>query len=191
MLILASGSPRRREILSMLGYSFTVKIADTDETIPAGTAPGEAVQLLAKRKAAMAKEDSGDHIIIGADTIVVLGGQILGKPKDKADAISMLERLSGKTHEVYTGVSIKGGGKDTAFSCVSKVTFYELTHEEILRYVETGEPMDKAGAYGIQGKGLVNIKNINGDFYSVMGLPGAEVARALREYGVFPENIEY
>lgn len=187
MLILASQSPRRKEILSMLGYEFVTRPADADETIPAGTHPADAVKMLAERKA-LAVDAAAEDVVIGSDTVVALDGLILGKPVDASDARAMLHRLSGATHTVYTGVCIKQSARIQTFCSASQVTFYELTDREIDEYIATGEPMDKAGAYGIQGKGLVLIRRLSGDFYAVMGLPAAETARALRDFGVFAKN---
>lgn len=185
MLILASRSPRRREILEMLGFEYLCKPADADESIPAGTSPDEAVKLLAYKKAAAVSCCEND-VIIGSDTIVVMEGEILGKPADAAQAKTMLRRLSGKTHRVYTGVCIICGEATETFECHTDVTFYELSDAEIDAYVATGDPLDKAGAYGIQGIGAVNVKSIDGDFFTVMGLPAAETARRLRKFGVLP-----
>lgn len=187
MLILASKSPRRREILDMMGYRYVCCPADTDETILPGTPPADAVQLLAERKAAAVPRSAGD-VVIGSDTVVALDNEIFGKPADESDAKAMLRRLSGHTHTVYTGVCIIGDNKKTVFCSPSKVTFYPLSDEDIDRYVATGEPLDKAGAYGIQGKGLINIEKIDGDFYAVMGLPAARTARELIGFDIFPEN---
>ena len=160
MLILASQSPRRREILTMLGYDFTCRPAHADETIPAGIEPGRAVELLAQRKAR-----------------AVL---------DAADAARMLRTLCGRTHTVYTGVALLKQGRARIFHQTAEVTFYILTEEEIQAYIASGEPMDKAGAYGIQGRGSALVEKINGDFYAVMGLPAGSTVRALREFCVYP-----
>lgn len=171
----------------MLGYEFLTRPADADETILPGTHPADAVKMLAERKACAAEADNTD-VVIGSDTVVALDDTILGKPVDEDDARAMLHKLSGATHTVYTGVCIKQGDKKQVFCSASQVTFYDLTDTEIDEYIATGEPMDKAGAYGIQGKGLVLIRNLSGDFYAVMGLPAAQTARALREFGVFAKN---
>ena len=187
MLILASQSPRRREILQMLGYEFQCRPAHADETTPAGVGPGEAVELLAARKARAAAEDAAaDAVVLGSDTVVVLDGRILGKPADEAQAAAMLRSLSGRTHRVYTGVALLRGGDARCFHQCTEVTFYPLTAAEIAAYVATGEPMDKAGAYGIQGKGSALVEGIRGDFFTVVGLPAGRTVRALREWGVLP-----
>ena len=181
-LILASASPRRRELLANAGFSFTVMSADTDETIPEGTSPEEAVKLLAKRKADTVKERCPGSVIVAADTIVYCAGEILGKPHDQDDAFRMLSLLSGNTHQVYTGVCIlRPDMPDTVFAECSDVTFYPLSKEEILQYISTGEPMDKAGAYGIQGKGCILVRSIRGDYFNIVGLPVARVARELQK----------
>lgn len=189
-LILASGSPRRKEILENMGYTFTVKTFGCSEELPAGTKPEDAAGILAKRKALAAFDklrESGktDFTVVGSDTVVAANGEILGKPENKSDAVCMLLKLSGKTHSVYTGVCVKSENFEEVFVNETKVEFYPLTQEMCLRYVETGEPMDKAGAYGIQGLGSVLVKKIDGDFFSVMGLPAAQTARALKRAGIF------
>ena len=187
-LVLASASPRRREILQTTGFDFTVRVSDTDETIASGTPPQEAVQLLAKQKAAAVAADCPDDIVIGADTVVTLDGEILGKPHDTADAARMLRQLSGRTHDVYTGVCIaQAGGTETFYAC-TRVTFYPLTEKEIADYIATGEPMDKAGAYGIQGRGCTLVEKIDGDYFNVVGLPVAGLCRKFKEMGICGQN---
>lgn len=192
-LILASGSPRRKEILENMGYSFTVKTFGCSEELPSETKPEDAAGILAKRKALAAfskLRESGKtgFTVMGSDTVVALDGEILGKPKNKTDALCMLLKLSGKTHSVYTGVCVKNENFEEVFVNETKVEFYPLTQEMCRRYVETGEPMDKAGAYGIQSLGSVLVKKINGDFFSVMGLPAAQTARVLKNAGIFSEK---
>lgn len=150
-LILASGSPRRSEILKNAGYEFVVKPSSADESLPDGILPEDAVKLLSERKADAAKIECSD-VVLSADTVVALGNRILGKPSDKAEAFSMLRSLSGKTHSVYTGVTIKSAEKKRVFAVKTDVLFYPLTDDEINAYIATGEPFDKAGAYGIQGR---------------------------------------
>lgn len=179
-IILASASPRRKELLETAGAEFEICVADVDESIPEGTFPADAAQMTAQKKALAVAQGQGDSIVIGADTIVVAGDRILGKPKDKADATAMLTMLSGDEHQVITGVCLVCGDKEITFAQVSKVKFYELTQAEIEAYVETGEPMDKAGAYGIQGRGCVLVEKIEGDYFNIVGLP---VARVMREIG--------
>ena len=181
-VVLASASPRRRELLQKAGVEFTVKVSDADEHIEPDTPPHEAVMLLARQKAqAVAGTCPGD-LVIGADTVVVFGGAILGKPTDKADAVRMLRMLSGQTHTVYTGVCLMCGNAAETFFEQTQVTFYPLTDNEIEAYVATGEPMDKAGAYGIQGRGCTLVQGICGDYFNVVGLPVAALCRRLRAY---------
>lgn len=192
-LILASGSPRRKEILENMGYSFTVKTFGCSEELPFETKPEDAAGILAKRKALAAFQklrESGktDFTVMGSDTVVASDGEILGKPKNKSDALCMLLKLSGKTHSVYTGVCVKNENFEEVFVNETKVEFYPLSEEMCRRYVETEEPMDKAGAYGIQGLGSVLVKRIDGDFFSVMGLPAAQTARVLKKAGILSEK---
>ena len=168
-LILASQSPRRKELLTLLGYSFRVMVAPMDETME-DLPVTEAVARLSCRKAA-AVEAGEEQIVIGADTVVVLDGQVLGKPRDAADAVRMLRSLSGRTHEVMTGVCLRKGDTVTTHTEVTEVTFRPLTEKEIEEYVATKEPMDKAGSYGIQGGAARFVEGIRGDYYNVMGLP--------------------
>lgn len=172
-IILASSSPRRKEILAMCGLDFDVMPSDCDENIRADS-PEELVLKLSQLKCSdVAGRAQKDRLVVGADTIVVFEGLILGKPADGADAFRMLRALSGNTHTVYTGVSIKDTdtGKNISFYEQTDVTMYGVPDEILRRYIETGEPMDKAGAYGIQGKGAFLVKKIDGDFYTVMGFP--------------------
>ncbi|MBQ8925412.1 MAG: septum formation protein Maf [Clostridia bacterium] len=194
-LILASGSPRRKEILEELGYRFDIKTADFDESTVSLEKPAHAVQALALGKAMAAAEAtavSEPTLFLGSDTVVALNDVVMGKPKDEADAAAMLRSLSGNTHVVYTGVALVEKypdgdcGATETFVEATEVTFFELTDEEIDRYVGTGEPMDKAGAYGIQGLGRVLVEGIRGDYETVVGLPAARVYRALREHDVVP-----
>lgn len=189
--ILASGSPRRKEILEELGYQFEIKTGDFDESTVALDDPKEGVQKLALGKALAAVQQPG--LYLGSDTVVVLDGVVMGKPSDEQDAFRMLRSLSGRTHEVCTGVALVTVGEDgtvehtETFVEATEVTFFELTDEEIDRYIRTGEPMDKAGAYGIQGLGRVLVEGIRGDYETVVGLPAARVYRALREHDGVPE----
>ncbi len=182
-LILASGSPRRKELLEQIGLSVTVVVSHADETIPLELSPAEAVSHLASVKAAAVARDYPADFVIGADTVVALGEQILGKPSDQQEAKSMLQRLSGRTHAVYTGVAIRRGEKEHTFVEKTNVTFWELLEEEIDRYVDSGEPFDKAGAYGIQGAGAVFVKHLEGDYFSVVGLPVSSLYRHLKQLG--------
>ena len=177
-IILASASPRRKEILELADLEFDVMPSDAQE-ITTKTAPNEVVMELASIKAKDIYEKSEKQsMIVGADTVVAYQGQILGKPTDEADAKRMLTMLSGQTHEVYTGVCVIEDGKTKTFYEETKVTFYEISDEQIDYYIKTGEPMDKAGSYGIQGKAAVFIKGIEGDYYNVVGFP---IARFLQE----------
>lgn len=239
-LILASGSPRRQELIRTFGLAFRIDPADVDETMPDGTPPDELVEQLSLRKA-QAVSGRGGHeeggIVIGSDTVVVLDGRILGKPVDERDAIDMLRALSGRTHQVYTGLacidvgieaelarretpdakvrhnlysggnltdkadmtspgefgryrlfSERPGGRPEVIAghTVSHVTFRPMDEDEIAAYVKSGEPMDKAGAYGVQGLGALFVEKIEGDFYSIMGLPLNLLYRMLTHYGVDP-----
>lgn len=256
MLILASASPRRRELLGLTGYDFEVQVSEADESVESGLPVEEVVMTLARRKAeavfcnrlashlddgnaSNARNGSsasngnnvshacngsnainsnnvsegsntsnggnvrnncgayhcdngssslgGGDIVLGSDTIVVLDGQIMGKPKDAEDAARMLRGLSGRTHHVYTGVALLSAKRQDVFYSVTEVEFYPLTEEEIQNYIATGEPMDKAGAYGIQGRGAVLVKGIRGDYFTVVGLPVAETARHLKAMRLFNE----
>ena len=183
--ILASASPRRRELLEKAGYEFEIQVSDADETLPAGITPAQAVRLNAARKAqAVAKQCPG-AVVLGCDTVVAIDGAILGKPRDEAEAKRMLRRLSGNTHTVYSGVCITDGTTETVFAAATDVTFYELDDRTVDAYVATKEPMDKAGAYGIQGLGCVLVREIAGDYSNVVGLPLSESARALAKFGVY------
>ena len=177
-IILASASPRRKEILELADLKFDVMPSDAQE-ITTKTAPNEVVMELASIKEKdIYKKSENQSMIVGADTVVAYQGQILGKPTDEADAKRMLTMLSGQTHEVYTGVCVIEDGKTKTFYEETKVTFYEISDEQIDHYIKTGEPMDKAGSYGIQGKAAVFIKGIEGDYYNVVGFP---IARFLQE----------
>ncbi len=168
-LVLASQSPRRRELLTLLGRPFRVQVASVDETME-DLPVEQAVARLSYRKAAAV--GAGDNqIVIGADTVVVLNGEILGKPRDAEDAIRMLKSLSGRTHQVMTGVCLLSGDKALTHTEVTEVTFRPLTDREIRDYVATKEPMDKAGAYGIQGGAARFVEGIRGDYFNVVGLP--------------------
>lgn len=180
-LILASASPRRRELLSLITDEFEVLASNCNEQLPPGIAPEDGVLRLAEQKAMdIAARRQGDTVI-GADTVVVLNGEILGKPKDEQDAVCMLTKLSGRTHTVYTGVCILREGQPASFFCKTDVVFFPLTESEIIQYVKTGEPLDKAGAYGIQQKGALLVRSIDGDYFNVVGLPISQLARKLQE----------
>ena len=182
MIILASKSPRRKEILEKLLIEFKCIVQDCDESLPEDILPRDACVLLAEKKANAVYLDNQNDIVIGADTIVVLDNEILGKPKNKADAENMLRALSGKSHYVYTGVSIISKDKRINFYDKTEVKFANLTDDDIEFYISTSEPYDKAGSYAVQGIGCRFIEKINGDFYTVMGLPSYKLIKALREF---------
>lgn len=185
-IVLASGSPRRKELLEMLGVENLLIIpAKGEELVPQNALPGEIVISLAAQKGreVAALRPAGD-IVISADTIVWHEGRVFGKPHSEAEAFSMLSSLSGNTHEVYTGVCvIKDGSECHEYEC-SRVTFRKLTSDEINAYIADGEPMDKAGAYGAQGKGSLFVEKIDGDFFNVMGLPLCRLGQMLKKQGV-------
>ena len=190
-LILASKSPRRQEILSLAGFEFTVCPADA-EWAPEGLLPYDRVRELARSKAAQVAQNHPNSIVLGSDTMVVLGDKALGKPRDEQDAVDMLMSLQGRTHQVMTGVWIietdESGSavKEDGFTDVTIVDFWAFSEDEAREYVATKEPMDKAGAYGIQGKGMRLVKGINGDFFTVMGLPGGRLIRFLHDFVITP-----
>ena len=180
--ILASASPRRKELLTLAGIEYEVVVSQCEEILPDEITPDKAVEELARQKAEDVFSRHDDAMIIAADTVVALGNTILGKPKDEDDAFSMLSSLSGRRHTVFTGVCIKTKGKTDIFHVATDVEFYELSEKEIKDYIATGEPMDKAGAYGIQGKGFVLVKGIHGDYFNVVGLPLSETVRHIKTF---------
>lgn len=180
MIILASQSPRRQELLKLITSDFEIKVSNVDETLPDKITPKEAVMYLSKIKAEPFAD--GDDIVIGADTVVALDGKILGKPKSEKNAKEMLEFLSGRTHSVFTGVTLASDKKTKTFAVETKVKFFELTNEEIDAYIKTKEPFDKAGAYGIQGYGSLLVEKIDGDYFNVVGLPVSTLARELKAF---------
>ena len=181
-LILASASPRRRELMEKLGAGFTVEVSEADESIPDDVQTEKTAEYLSgiKAEAVYNKHRNEGKIIIGSDTIVVCDGEIFGKPADKDMARSMLKKLSGNTHEVLTGVTIISDTRRISFTNTAKVVFNPMTDDEINGYIETGEPMDKAGAYGIQGIGGLFVKGIAGDYYTVMGFPISQIYNELK-----------
>lgn len=180
-MILASQSPRRRELLSLITEDFRIIPAKGEENLPENISPREAVLLLSRQKATEIYSEYKNEAIIAADTVVAAGGKILGKPADEKDAADMLRLLSGTRHSVFTGVCvISEDGAINNFAEETVVEFYPLTEEEIAAYVATGEPMDKAGAYGIQDRGAILVKSIIGDYYNVMGLPVGRLYRELK-----------
>lgn len=187
-IILASASPRRRELLEQIGVNFEVKVSGAEENITTAH-PGEAVKELSALKGREVFTGiSGDVLVLGADTVVAADGNILGKPGNREEAVRMLEYLQGKTHQVYTGVTVfvREGGKERQNSFYEKteVTFCPMDCREIQSYVDTGESSDKAGAYGIQGKSAVFIKKIDGDYSNVVGLPLSRVYQEIKQMGI-------
>ena len=182
-LILASQSPRRRELLGLTGLDFTVRVADIDETMDSGKAPFDEVSRVSRLKALAVERNEGD-VVIAADTIVVCEGQVLGKPRDEADAFRILNLLSGRYHEVMTGMTVLRDDQIITHTEVTKIHFRDLLPGEIRAYIATGEPMDKAGAYGIQGGAALFADQMEGDYYNVMGLPVCRLAMILRSLGL-------
>ncbi|MDN4526231.1 Maf family protein [Fictibacillus fluitans] len=183
-LILASSSPRRKELLSMNLLSYEVIPSTIQEVMDPSLSPEELVCSLARQKAEDVFRLYPDHVVLGADTIVVNNGAVLGKPAGRKEAIDVLRSLSGRTHTVFTGVSILAKEKERIFFVSTDVTFWELSEAEIENYVNSGEPFDKAGSYGIQGLGARLVQSIAGDFYSVVGLPVSRVVRELESFGI-------
>lgn len=181
-IILASASPRRKELMTLAGYDFEVKCADIIETVPENAKPEDVVMSLALQKAQAVARENPEAIVVGSDTVVALDEKILGKPHSKQEAVEMLRSLSGRCHRVYTGVAIIKGEELKSFFEKTEVEFYPLSDEETESYVATGEPMDKAGAYGIQGRGALLVKGIDGDYFNVMGLPIAKLYREMKDF---------
>lgn len=180
--ILASGSPRRKELLRFVIPEFEIITADTEETCPNEVTANQRPQYLALKKAKAVAKNHKDATVIGADTAVFLGENMLGKPKSVADAKNMLKSLSGKTHSVITGCAIVNGEKEKSFSVETKVKFLKLHDNEINDYIKTNEPFDKAGGYGIQGFGALLIESITGDYFNVVGLPVSKLNIYLKEF---------
>lgn len=181
-IILASKSPRRMQLLQMLGLDVTQAVSDFDESTVSSSDPCLLVETLAVKKAtAVAEKFSPSDYIIAADTVVDLDGQVIGKPHDKEDAVKMLSSLSGRTHSVHTGIAIFHGGKTASAVETANVTFRSLSQNEISAYVESGDPMDKAGAYGIQGFAGCFVSRIEGDYYTIVGLPICKIAIMLQK----------
>ena len=183
-VVLASQSPRRRELLALVGIAHTVQPADIDESYLPGETPAAHCGRLAREKAAVVAADHPDAVVIGSDTIVVVDGEVLGKPRDKRHAAEMLSRLSGRAHVVLTAVTVRCRGAERSAVEEVGVTFHPLTGDDVAAYIATGEPMDKAGAYGIQGYGATIVKRVDGDYFAVMGLPLQRLVRLLGELGV-------
>ncbi len=183
-VILASQSPRRRDLLNLIGIAHTVRPADIDETPYPGESPVTCVERLARAKARRIAVSEPDALVIAADTIVVIDNRILNKPADVDDARRMLRTLQGRRHDVYTAVCVRHDGDEAAGVEDTGVWFRALTDAEIDAYIATGEPMDKAGAYGIQGYGATIVERVDGDFFTVVGLPLVRLTRLLAEIGV-------
>ena len=182
-IILASQSPRRKELIALITENVEIRPVPCDETLPEGIGAREAVEYLSKIKnEASRKCSADDEIVISADTVVSVNDEILGKPIDKEDARRMLKLLSGKNHQVYTGVTISDSENTVTFSEKTDVVFYELTENEIEEYISSPEPYDKAGSYAIQGKASLLIKGIAGDYFNVVGLPVARLKRELERF---------
>ena len=185
-IILASASPRRRELLERIGLTnFTVAAPNVDESVEPGLSPADMVETLSLRKArAAARNARPDDLIIAADTVLALDGAVLGKPRDENDAFAMLSALSGRENRVYTGITVLRGDRTVTQHEETAVTFRALDPDEIRGYIATGEPLDKAGAYGIQGVGALLVSGIRGDYSNVMGLPVFRLGQILREFGL-------
>jgi septum formation protein len=183
-VILASQSPRRRELLTLVGIPHTVRPADIDEAYLPGEKPAAHAERLAREKAAVIARDEPDAVVIGSDTIVVVDGEVLGKPRDEQHAAEMLARLSGRSHVVMTAVAVMWRGVELSAVEEVGVTFHPLDAETVVAYIATGEPMDKAGAYGIQGYGATIVKRVDGDYFAVMGLPLQRLVRLMGQLGL-------
>ena len=181
-LILASGSPRRRELLSLYTTDFTVCVSDFDESTVTADTPAHLVEQLARGKCLAVAKDHPDAVVIGCDTVVDVNGEVFGKPHGVEDAKRMLRALSGAAHQVHTGVCVSRGGRTESFVDSCKVTFFPLSEEEIDFYASTKEPYDKAGAYAIQGRAALWLDRLEGDYYTIMGLPVSRTARLLSRF---------
>ena len=186
-VILASQSPRRKELMGLFHIPFTVRVSDADETMDPNLSAADAVAAVSRRKAEAVPRNA-DDLVIAADTIVVFCGEILGKPKDTADARRMLPLLSGRDHQVMTGMTLLRGDQSRTVTEITDIHFRELSNREIDAYIRTGEPMDKAGSYGIQGGAALFAEKLVGDYYNVMGLPVCRLSQLLRE--LIPEIME-
>ena len=185
-IVLASASPRRQELLRRMGITeFDIRVPETEETYPEGLSPRQIVEYISREKAdAAVKLCGADEIVITADTMVFLDDARLGKPTDEADALRMLTALQGRHHTVCTGVTVRQRDHTVTESEETEVIFRPATQRELLAYIATGEPVDKAGAYGIQGKGSLLVEGIRGDFFNVMGLPLLRLSRMLEQFGI-------
>ena len=186
-IILASQSPRRKELLGLFHLPFEIRVADIDETMDPEKSPYDEVARVSRAKAQAIPREEGD-VVIAADTIVVCGGHVLGKPRDEADAVRMLSQLSGRDHQVMTGMTVIRGEKSISCTEVTDIHFRTLSEKEIRNYVATGEPMDKAGSYGIQGGAALFAEKMVGDYYNVMGLPVCRLGMILKE--IAPELFD-
>lgn len=183
-IVLASGSPRRQELLTRIGIrDFTVRVPQVEEWYPQGLTPPEIVSYISREKS-QAVPSEEDEIVITADTMVFLDDQRLGKPQDEADALRMLTALQGRRHTVCTGVTVRQGDRVLTESEATGVVFRPAEESELRAYIATGEPMDKAGSYGVQGKGALLVERLEGDFFNVMGLPVLRLSRMLAQFGI-------
>ncbi|WP_158738197.1 nucleoside triphosphate pyrophosphatase [Alteribacillus sp. YIM 98480] len=185
-LLLASQSPRRKELLEQSGFSFHTQVSNASEEVDPSIPPSKTVEELALRKAEKVFSQNANETVLAADTVVVSDNTILGKPADEQEARQMLRQLSNRTHDVYSGTAILSKDVRKVFHVKTEVVFYPLQEELIASYLKTEEPYDKAGAYGIQGKGRLFVKAIHGDYFNVVGLPIARVARELEACHIFP-----
>ncbi len=185
-IVLASGSPRRQELLQRIGITgFDVRVPETEESYPAGLSPRETVEYISREKSdAAAALCTAEEIVITADTMVFLDDARLGKPADEADALRMLTALQGRRHTVCTGVTVRRGDEILTESESTDVYFRPASEAELLAYIRTGEPLDKAGAYGVQGRGALLVERLDGDFFNVMGLPVLRLSRMLARFGI-------
>lgn len=185
-IVLASGSPRRQELLQRIGITdFEIRVPETEESYPDGLSPREVVEYLSRKKSdAAVPLCTEEELLITADTMVFLDDARLGKPKDEAEALRMLTALQGRHHTVCTGVTVRQGAHVLTQSCATDVYFRSASEEELRRYIATGEPMDKAGAYGVQGKGSLLVERLDGDYFNVMGLPVLLLSRMLMDFGI-------
>ena len=186
-IVLASGSPRRQELLNRIGITdFDIRVPQTDEHYPAGLTPAQIVEYISRGKGGCRRQASAprEEIVITADTMVFLDDQRLGKPQDEADALRMLTALQGRRHTVCTGVTVRQGDRVLTESEATGVIFRPAEESELRAYIATGEPMDKAGSYGVQGKGALLVERLEGDFFNVMGLPVLRLSRMLAQFGI-------
>jgi len=184
-LILASQSQRRRELFQLIGLEYTCIPSDADENVPF-TEPGEFVEQLALRKAEAVKKNHPGSCVVGSDTVVWLDDEIIGKPHDREDAYRILRKLSGRTHTVYTGIAVLTDGSVQLCHETTRVTFEDLSDELIWDYIDTGDPMDKAGSYGVQGLGAVLVKKVEGCYFTVIGMSIPKLCEMLRNVGIYP-----